>query len=205
MLFQGNNTHWEHDIIYNVKNQQKIAPILLTCMSIFNGNTLALQRDEISNGNAKASTVLQENNLSKIKKYSILGGIGAIIIAGIVITTVCCIKNNKNAKVNNIDILLEKFSKAWGMNNDIWNKIKDKLKSILESINNGECETNECFKSDYDPILKLLKGEENLEDCRVSNNGSNLGFRVSGQYYDLIIEENNFEIFLDGKRLFFNN
>ena len=117
----------------------------------------------------------------------------------------CCIKNNKNAKVNNIDILLEKFSKAWGMNDDIWNRIKDKLKNILESINNGEYGTFEEFKKDCKPVLKLLKGEENLEVCKVSNYGSDLDFKVSGQFYNLTIKGDNWVICLNGKRLFFNN
>ena len=188
-----------------MKNQQKIVSILLTCMSIFNGKTLALQKGEISKIDTEASTVSPKDHLSKIQKYSILGGIGAVITAGIVITILCGVKNKKGAKASNIDILLEKFSKAQDMNDDIWNKIKDKLKNILQSINDGQYETFEGFKKYRGPVLKLLKGEENLEDCRVSNNGSNLDFKVSGQYYNLIIKENNFEIDLNGKRLFFNN
>lgn len=107
-------------------------------MSIFNGKTLALKKDEISKNNTKISTVSSKNHLSKIKKYGILDGVGAIIIAGIVVTTVCALKinnkknsddnnitktnNNDNnttkannddnniAKTNNIEILLKKFS-----------------------------------------------------------------------------------------------
>lgn len=121
-----------------MRGYKKIASVLLTCMSIFNGKTLALKKDEISKNNTKISTVSSKNHLSKIKKYGILGGVGAIIIAGIVVTTVCALKinnkknsddnnitktnNNDNnttkannddnniAKTNNIEILLKKFS-----------------------------------------------------------------------------------------------
>lgn len=112
-----------------MKNYRRITSALLVCMSVFNSRTLALQKDEISKNNAKVSTVSSKKHLSKIKKYCILGGIGAIIVAGIVITTLCVlkIKNKKNSddnnmtKANSIEILLEKFSKAQGMNDEIWN------------------------------------------------------------------------------------
>ena len=197
-----------------MKNYRRITSALLVCMSVFNSRTLALQKDEISKNNAKVSAVSSKNHLNKIKKYGILGGIGAIIVAGIVITTLCVlkIKNKKNSddnnmtKANSIEILLEKFSKAQGMNDEIWNKFKDKLKSILINVVNGECGVNEQFEQDYKPIFKLLKGENSLEDCFVNNNSDvtlGLAFKVSGQYYNLTIEENNFNFTLNGKVLFY--
>lgn len=199
-----------------MKNYRRITSALLMCTSVFNGRTLALNKNEISKNNAKVSAVSSKNHLNKIKKYGILGGIGAIIVAGIVITTLCVlkIKNKKNSdddnmtKANNIEILLEKFSKAQGMNDEIWNKFKDKLKSILINVVNGECSVNKQFEQDYKPIFKLLKGENSLEGCSVNNNSDvtlGLAFKVSGQSYNLIIEENGFQFLLNGTILIFKN
>lgn len=194
-----------------MKGIQKIKFLLLAFLSIFNIKSLALQKNEIPKNNAKVSMFSKES-LSKIKKFSILGGIGTIIIAGIVITTVCALKvNNKKSednnttKANGIEILLENFKEY--IDNDTWNKFKNELKNILTAIANRECIYNDCFKEYSKPIFKLLKGEESLEDCKVRKDHPliklGLDFKVS-KWYNLNIENDGFQLCIDGKILFQN-